>query len=55
LKQALAVDAKLIRGADGIFDVVMDGELVFSKDDAGRFPTHDEIIRTARARRTADR
>jgi selT/selW/selH-like putative selenoprotein len=45
----------LIRGANGIFDVAVDGELVFSKDDAGRFPSHDEIIRAARARRTADR
>jgi selT/selW/selH-like putative selenoprotein len=34
----------LIRGSDGIFDVAVDGEIIFSKHDAGRFPSHDEII-----------
>ena len=38
----------LIRGTDGVFDVVADGALVFSKDDAGRFPSHDEIIAALR-------
>lgn len=27
----------------GVFDVVLDGKLVFSKSQAGRFPTLDEI------------
>lgn len=27
----------------GVFDVVLDGKLVFSKNQAGRFPTLDEI------------
>jgi selT/selW/selH-like putative selenoprotein len=27
-----------------VFDVRVDGELVFSKKIAGRFPEHDEII-----------
>ena len=53
LKEALGVEATLIRGSDGIFDVAVDGALVFSKDEAGRFPSHDEIIRSARARQTA--
>ena len=35
----------LIRGTDGIFDVAVDGEVVFSKHEAGRFPSHDEIIK----------
>jgi selT/selW/selH-like putative selenoprotein len=38
----------LIRGSNGIFDVAVDGELVFSKHDAGRFPTHAEIIESVR-------
>ncbi len=27
----------------GVFDVVLDGKLIFSKNQAGRFPTLDEI------------
>jgi selT/selW/selH-like putative selenoprotein len=40
----------LNRGSDGIFDVAVDGEVVFSKDDAGRFPSHNEIIAALRTR-----
>ena len=50
MKEALAVDARLIRGSDGIFDVAVEGELVFSKDMAGRFPTHTEVIDAMRKR-----
>jgi selT/selW/selH-like putative selenoprotein len=38
----------LIRGTDGVFDVVADGSLVFSKHDTGRFPSHAEIIAALR-------
>jgi Rdx family len=31
-----------------VFDVVVDGDLVFSKHDEGRFPSHDEIIAALR-------
>jgi len=34
----------LHEGDDGIFDVVVDGRLVFSKHDAGRFPEDDEVL-----------
>jgi predicted Rdx family selenoprotein len=27
-----------------VFDVVVDGRLIFSKHQAGRFPTEDEIL-----------
>jgi len=40
----------LNRGSDGIFDVAVDGEVVFSKDEAGRFPSHNEIIAALRTR-----
>jgi len=29
----------------GIFDITVDGELVFSKHQSGRFPEKDEVIR----------
>ena len=33
----------LIPSDHGVFDVVLDGKLVFSKHKAGRFPTLDEV------------
>jgi predicted Rdx family selenoprotein len=44
-------DAAAIPGAKSQFDVVSDGELVFSKQAAGRFPEDHEIVR-ALAERT---
>ncbi|MFP6703788.1 MAG: Rdx family protein [Planctomycetaceae bacterium] len=38
------VDATLIEGAGGIFDVVVDGKMIFSKHDVDRFPEHAEIL-----------
>lgn len=35
---------ELIEGAGGVFEVRVDGELVFSKREAGRFPEHAEIL-----------
>ena len=38
-------DVELIQGGGGIFDVVADGELVFSrKAEGNRFPEHEEIL-----------
>jgi selenoprotein W-related protein len=39
------VEAQLVRGDNGIFDVVVDGRRIFSKHEAGRFPEPDEILR----------
>jgi selT/selW/selH-like putative selenoprotein len=36
-------DAQAVSGKNGQFDVVVDGALVFSKKDEGRFPEQDEI------------
>jgi hypothetical protein len=33
-----------VRGRGGIFDVVVDGNKVFSKHDTGRFPAPGEIL-----------
>jgi selenoprotein W-related protein len=41
----LGVEAELVKGKNGIFDVVVDGDLVFSKHKTGRFPQNDEILR----------
>jgi selT/selW/selH-like putative selenoprotein len=34
----------LVKGDNGIFDVVADGKLVFSKHAEGRFPEDAEIL-----------
>ena len=37
------VDSRLTKGSGGVFDVVVDGKLVFSKRDTGRFPDPGEV------------
>lgn len=44
IREARGVEADLVRGDNGIFDVEVDGRLVFSKHEAGRFPDPDEIL-----------
>lgn len=38
------MEPELIEGGKGIFDVKVDGELVYSKYDTGRFPENAEIL-----------
>ena len=38
------VDATLIKGDNGIFDVGVDGERIYSKGETGRFPEDNEIL-----------
>jgi selenoprotein W-related protein len=44
IKKSLGIDAELIPGSGGVFDVKADGQLVFSKKAAGRFPESVEVI-----------
>lgn len=43
LEQRHAIKARLIKGGRGIFDVKVDGELVFSKYEVNRFPKDGEV------------
>jgi predicted Rdx family selenoprotein len=43
LKQALGVEAELVEGDKGVFDVIADGKLVFSRFELDRFPQAGEI------------
>jgi len=45
IKSAHHVDAQLIAGSGGVFDVKLNGRLVFSKGQVGRFPENDEILK----------
>jgi selT/selW/selH-like putative selenoprotein len=48
LSRELGVDAELVRGERGVFDVLVDGRVIFSKHSAGRFPTDAEIVQAIR-------
>ena len=45
LKKDLGAEIELIAGSNGIFEVMVDGRMIFSKSEQGRFPQGDEIIR----------
>lgn len=49
LKRELGVEAQLIKGKKGIFDVIANGKLIFSKHAEGRFPDDDEIVEALRS------
>lgn len=42
--------SELVRGTDGIFDVLVDGARIFSKHETGRFPSEAEILAALRRR-----
>ena len=48
MKEALGVEVRLIEGSRGIFDVKVDGRLVFSKFATGRHAAPGEIVRLVR-------
>jgi selT/selW/selH-like putative selenoprotein len=45
IKTAIGVESKKIKGQGGVFDVVVDGTLVFSKHKEFRFPDPGEIAK----------
>jgi hypothetical protein len=42
--KAMGHDALALEGAHSQYDVVRDGEVLFSKQSEGRFPEDDEIL-----------
>ena len=44
MKKEFGEEVNLIAGGGGIFDVTVDGRMVFSKFKTGRFPEPNEII-----------
>ena len=50
LEKEMGIEAELIRGDRGVFDVAADGKVLFSKHSAGRFPDADEIITALRSK-----
>jgi selT/selW/selH-like putative selenoprotein len=48
IKNKFGVEAKLIKSGGGVFEVVADGRLIFSKKKEHRFPEHQEILEKLR-------
>ena len=44
IKGQYNLNVELIKSGGGVFEVVKDGELIFSKKAVGRFPEHGEIF-----------
>ncbi|MBW2286993.1 MAG: Rdx family protein [Deltaproteobacteria bacterium] len=44
IKAETGIEAELVRGGAGIFDVTVDAERIFSKKSVGRFPEAHEIL-----------
>ena len=38
------IPASIVEGAKSQYDVLSDGEVVFSKQQEGRFPEEDEVL-----------
>jgi len=45
LVNRFAAQVELIAGSGGVFEVVIDGQKIFSKAAIGRFPDDGEIVR----------
>jgi selenoprotein W-related protein len=49
LTTEFGADTRLIKGDGGVFEVEVDGRLVFSKRQMGRFPDPGEVARAIKA------
>jgi selT/selW/selH-like putative selenoprotein len=43
LVERYGADVELVKGGGGVFEIAVDGTLVVSKKQLGRFPTDDEV------------
>lgn len=43
MEKKLGIRAELVKGRGGIFDVTLNGTLVYSKRETGRFPAEGEV------------
>ncbi len=44
IKDEIGVEAVLVKGSGGVFDVEADGTLIYSKHKTGQFPGHYDVI-----------
>ena len=43
IQEKFELATRLIKGAGGVFEVRLDGDVVFSKHESGRFPDPGEV------------
>jgi selenoprotein W-related protein len=53
IRDALDLEAELIEGSGGVFEVELDGDLIFSKKRTGRFPAEGEVEGAIESRRAS--
>ncbi len=46
IKKALGVDVQLIKSGGGVFEIMADQRLIFSKKKENRFPESGEILKS---------
>ena len=44
IQSQFQINPELIKSSGGKFEVVADGQLIFSKKQQGRFPEHAEVL-----------
>ena len=44
LKKNLGAEIELVAGSNGVFDISLDGNMIYSKFKEGRFPQTDDIL-----------
>jgi selT/selW/selH-like putative selenoprotein len=49
LEQTYGAEVELVPGVGGVFEITVDGQLRYSKKQAGRFPTDEEVIASGQA------
>ncbi len=49
LQEAFGATAILHKGGGGIYDIVVDGEMIYSKHETGRFPNDGEVVELVKA------
>jgi selenoprotein W-related protein len=49
LRQELGASVELLASSGGVFEVVVDGKLLFSKKNLNRFPEEGEVFHLIRA------
>ncbi len=52
--QHVIAELTLVTGTKGVFDVIVDGETLYSKHSTGRHAESGEVLRLFRERYTAD-
>ncbi|MCP4760922.1 MAG: hypothetical protein GY870_04010 [archaeon] len=45
IKKEVGVASQLIPGSNGIYDIIVDGNTIYSKDRTKQFPDNDEIVK----------